>query len=95
VIGRDNILALINGRARMRRARIEAAPFAMAMWELSVTEVKDQSWGRSWCRRPPTHGRSPGGDAARDRTRGHRRAAGLAGLNTIPETSLEVTPHLG
>jgi flavin reductase (DIM6/NTAB) family NADH-FMN oxidoreductase RutF len=45
VIGRENILALIKGRARMRRARIEAAPFAMAMWEMSVTEVKDQSWG--------------------------------------------------
>lgn len=44
VIGRDNILALIKGQARMRRARIEAAPFAMAMWEMSVTEVKDQSW---------------------------------------------------
>lgn len=45
VIGRDDILALIKGPARMRRARIEAAPFAMAMWELSVAEVKDQSWG--------------------------------------------------
>ncbi len=45
VIGRDNILALIKGSARMRRARIAAAPFAMAMWEILVMEVKDQSWG--------------------------------------------------
>jgi hypothetical protein len=44
VIGPDNILALIKGHARMRRARIEAAPFGMAMWELAVTEVKDQAW---------------------------------------------------
>lgn len=45
VVGRDNILALIKGQARALRPRIEAAPFAMAMWELSVTEVRDQSWG--------------------------------------------------
>ncbi|HKV45735.1 MAG TPA: pyridoxamine 5'-phosphate oxidase family protein [bacterium] len=45
IIGPDNILALIKGRARMRRARIAAAPFAMALWEIAVAEVKDQSWG--------------------------------------------------
>ncbi len=45
VIGKDNTLALIKGRARMLRARIEAAPFAMAMWEQAVAEVKDQAWG--------------------------------------------------
>lgn len=45
VIGRDNILALIKGPARMRRARIQAAPLAIAMWEMSVTEVKDQTFG--------------------------------------------------
>jgi len=45
VIARENILALIKGPARMRRARIAAAPFPMAMWEMVVTEVKDQSWG--------------------------------------------------
>ncbi len=45
VIGRESMLALIKGPARRRRARIAAAPFAMAMWELSVTEVRDQSWG--------------------------------------------------
>ncbi|HLW61342.1 MAG TPA: pyridoxamine 5'-phosphate oxidase family protein [bacterium] len=45
IIGTDNILALIKGRARVRRARIAAAPFPMALWEIAVTEVKDQSWG--------------------------------------------------
>ncbi len=45
VIGNDNIIALIKGLARMRRARIAAAPFAMAMWEMAVTEVKDQAFG--------------------------------------------------
>jgi hypothetical protein len=44
VIGRENILALIKGPARMRLARIAAAPFPIAMWEMAVTEVKDQSW---------------------------------------------------
>lgn len=44
VIGRENILALIKGPARMRRARIAAAPFPIALWEMAVTEVKDQSW---------------------------------------------------
>ena len=45
VVGPDNVLALIKGQARVRRARIDAAPFAMAMWEMAVNEVKDQSWG--------------------------------------------------
>ena len=44
VIGRDDLVALIKGPARERRARVEAAPFGMAMWELTVAEVKDQSW---------------------------------------------------
>lgn len=44
VIGRDDIVALIKGPARERRARVEAAPFGMAMWELTVAEVKDQAW---------------------------------------------------
>lgn len=45
VVGRDDVLALIKGPARERRARVEAAAFPMAMWELAVAEVKDQSWG--------------------------------------------------
>ena len=44
VIGSDNLLALIKGQARVRRERIAAAPFAMAMWEMAITEVKDQAW---------------------------------------------------
>jgi hypothetical protein len=43
VIGRDNVLVLIKGHARLLRERIEAGPF-MGMWELAVTEVKDQTW---------------------------------------------------
>lgn len=45
VIGPDNILVLIKGRARSQHPRVEAAPFGMAMWEMAVTEVRDQSWG--------------------------------------------------
>lgn len=45
VIGKGNTLALLKGGARVVRARIEAAPFAMAMWELVPAEVKDQTWG--------------------------------------------------
>ena len=44
VIGRDDLVALIKGPARECRARVAASPFAMAMWELAVTEVKDQTW---------------------------------------------------
>jgi len=44
VIGRDNVLALIKGRAREWRERIAGAPFAMAGWEMTVTAVKDQAW---------------------------------------------------
>lgn len=45
VIGGDDLVALIKGPVRERRARVEAAPFPMAMWEMTVAEVKDQSWG--------------------------------------------------
>ncbi len=45
VIGPDNVLALVKGVAGARRPRIGAAPFGMAMWEMSVTEVRDQAWG--------------------------------------------------
>lgn len=37
-------LALIKGTVRLIRERVEAAPFGMAMWEMAVTHVKDQSW---------------------------------------------------
>jgi hypothetical protein len=44
VIGAGNTLSLIKGPAQLLRERIEAAPFGMAMWELSVAEVRDQAW---------------------------------------------------
>jgi hypothetical protein len=44
VIGANNVLALIKGRVRERRPRIAASPFGMAMWELHVTEVRNQAW---------------------------------------------------
>ncbi len=44
VIGADNVLALVKGHVRERRARIAASPFGMAMWEMTVTQVRDQAW---------------------------------------------------
>ena len=44
VIGPDNILFLIKGTVRKVKDQIEAAPFPIGMAEMSVTEVKDQSW---------------------------------------------------
>jgi flavin reductase (DIM6/NTAB) family NADH-FMN oxidoreductase RutF len=44
VIAPDNSIALIKGRAKPVRARIAAAPFAIAMWELVPIAVKDQAW---------------------------------------------------
>lgn len=45
IVGRDDVVALVKGAARERRARVAAASFPMAMWELAVADVKDQSWG--------------------------------------------------
>jgi flavin reductase (DIM6/NTAB) family NADH-FMN oxidoreductase RutF len=45
VIARDAVLVLVKGAAREVRDRIVAAPFGMALWELAVSAVKDQSWG--------------------------------------------------
>jgi flavin reductase (DIM6/NTAB) family NADH-FMN oxidoreductase RutF len=44
VIGPGNALALLKGAARVLRPRVHAAPFEMAMWEMALAEVKDQSW---------------------------------------------------
>ncbi len=44
VIAAQNLLCLIKGPTRMLRAKIAAAPYGMAMWELAVTEVRDQTW---------------------------------------------------
>lgn len=43
VIG-DNLIFLVKGAARLVKPQIEAAPFWVAMMELAVLEVKDQSW---------------------------------------------------
>lgn len=39
-----NVLVLIKGPVRQIRDRVRAAPFGMAMWEMTVAEVKDQTW---------------------------------------------------
>lgn len=44
VIGPGDALALVKGGARVLRPRIHAAPFQMAMWEMALAEVRDQSW---------------------------------------------------
>jgi hypothetical protein len=44
VVARDNIILLLKGPARMVRPRIESAPFAMSMWEVELTELKDQQF---------------------------------------------------
>lgn len=43
VIGKENILALLKGHARVLRERMAATPI-IGMWDLSLTEVKDQRW---------------------------------------------------
>lgn len=45
VIGPERLLALLKGPAQILRKRIAAAPFGMALWEMVLTEVKDQAWG--------------------------------------------------
>jgi hypothetical protein len=44
IAGPDNLLLLVKGPARQLRERIRAAPFPMALWELAVREVKDQTF---------------------------------------------------
>ncbi|MDQ7857701.1 MAG: pyridoxamine 5'-phosphate oxidase family protein [Armatimonadota bacterium] len=44
VIAAADVLVLVKGEARQVRARIAAAPFAMAAWELVVREVRDQTF---------------------------------------------------
>lgn len=45
VAAQDDIILLLKGPAQMVRPRIESAPFAMSMWEMSLTERKDQRFG--------------------------------------------------
>lgn len=44
VIGPGNLLFLVKGEVRQVREQIEAAAFPIAMMELTITQVKDQSW---------------------------------------------------
>lgn len=44
VIGGDHLIFSVKGTARQVSDRVRAAPFHMAMWEMFVREVKDQSW---------------------------------------------------
>ena len=41
---KGNIIFLIKGTTSQIKARIEAAPFKIALMALEVVEVKDQSW---------------------------------------------------
>jgi hypothetical protein len=45
VIGPERLLALLKGPARLLRERVSAAPFGMALWEMTLIQVKDQAWG--------------------------------------------------
>ena len=40
----DDTLYLVKGQSRMIKERIEAAPFGISMMELSISDLKDQSW---------------------------------------------------
>lgn len=44
VIAPGDLVFLIKGTVSVVKPRIEAAPFAIALLALGVTEVKDQSW---------------------------------------------------
>ncbi len=44
IIGEGNLVFLIKGTARQVKPRMDAAPMKIALMELEVQEVKDQSW---------------------------------------------------
>jgi hypothetical protein len=44
IIGGENLIFLIKGITTPVKSRLEAAPFKIALWALTVHEVKDQSW---------------------------------------------------
>jgi|SRR3989304_1164964 len=44
IIGPDNLIFLIKGKARCVKARISAPGLQLARYELAVTNIKDQSW---------------------------------------------------
>jgi len=43
-IAAGGVVCLVKGAAAELKPRIEASPFAMAVWQLAVEAVKDQSW---------------------------------------------------
>jgi len=45
VVAKGNIIVLLKGPATMVRPRIASAPFSMSMWEMSLSERKDQRFG--------------------------------------------------
>ncbi|MEE1550039.1 MAG: pyridoxamine 5'-phosphate oxidase family protein [Nitrospinaceae bacterium] len=44
IAGPEDLLFLVKGLAKQIEECIEAAPFRISMMEMSVSEVKDQSW---------------------------------------------------
>ncbi|MFN8471692.1 MAG: pyridoxamine 5'-phosphate oxidase family protein [Anaerolineae bacterium] len=44
ILGPDNLIFLVKGRARTVKPQLDAAPFPICMLELMVFEVKDQAW---------------------------------------------------
>jgi pyridoxamine 5'-phosphate oxidase-like protein len=44
IIGPDNLVFIVKGRARKVKERIAATPLRVAMMELDIVAVKDQSW---------------------------------------------------
>lgn len=44
VLGPDNLVFLVKGRARTIKTQLAAAAFPISMVELAVVEVKDQAW---------------------------------------------------
>jgi hypothetical protein len=44
IISLDNLVFLVKGATRLVKPQIEAAPFRVAMMDLAVSEIKDQSW---------------------------------------------------
>jgi hypothetical protein len=44
IMAEENLLYLIKGMPRQIKARLEAAPFKIALMALDITEVKNQTW---------------------------------------------------
>jgi hypothetical protein len=44
IINPGNLIFLIKGDAALLKLQLETTPFGMALWGLTVREVKDQTW---------------------------------------------------